>query len=362
MNILLFSRIIAKTGVGNHMNELAHELDRQGHNVIVVSGTNELGIQGIPVYQIPLPTLNPVTLFKDINAIHKLVKENNIDVVHCHHRMAALVMKFYNIFFKIPVVYTLHLAGIPHDFFHRVMTYAGDQAIGVSTEVSRFMVKDLKIPKEKVTTVLNGVNPDLLKPLTQEEKREVMLRIGEKTDEKFVIALHSRIDEVKNHMLVVEAIHQLPEEVRRKIVVVCSGTPVGSYYEKCIQKISEYKLEDIFRFIGWTQTRDILGIADMLCLPSRNEGFPLSVCEAFLMKVPVVRTRTAGFDDVCYCIPIDMDDPEPLIEIIVESVNGNINKLRENVYISYQFANKTLTVEQMTLNTLNVYKKAIDNK
>ena len=46
MNILLFSRIIAKTGVGNHINELAHELVNQGHNVVVVSGTNDLNISG----------------------------------------------------------------------------------------------------------------------------------------------------------------------------------------------------------------------------------------------------------------------------------------------------------------------------
>lgn len=42
MNIMLFSRIIAKSGVGNHMKLLSEELTRQGHKVVVVSSTNDL--------------------------------------------------------------------------------------------------------------------------------------------------------------------------------------------------------------------------------------------------------------------------------------------------------------------------------
>ena len=48
MNIMLFSRICAKTGVGNHMNQLANELVAQGHSVWVLSSTNEQGIEDSP--------------------------------------------------------------------------------------------------------------------------------------------------------------------------------------------------------------------------------------------------------------------------------------------------------------------------
>ena len=42
MNILLFSRILAKTGVGNHIKQLGTQLKELGHKVYVVSSTNEL--------------------------------------------------------------------------------------------------------------------------------------------------------------------------------------------------------------------------------------------------------------------------------------------------------------------------------
>ena len=41
MNIMLFSRIIAWSGVGNHIAQLASELSKAGHNVTVVSSTND---------------------------------------------------------------------------------------------------------------------------------------------------------------------------------------------------------------------------------------------------------------------------------------------------------------------------------
>lgn len=44
MNILLMAKIIAKTGVGNHVKQLSEELSKQGHLVWVVSSTNEMEI------------------------------------------------------------------------------------------------------------------------------------------------------------------------------------------------------------------------------------------------------------------------------------------------------------------------------
>lgn len=67
-------------------------------------------------------------------------------------------MKFYRAFWKKPVVYTLHLAPIPHDFIHCVFTYVGDMAIGVSTEVSEFLYKKLSVSKIKICTILNAYN------------------------------------------------------------------------------------------------------------------------------------------------------------------------------------------------------------
>jgi glycosyltransferase involved in cell wall biosynthesis len=136
--------------------------------------------------------------------------------------------------------------------------------------------------------------------------------------------MHSRINEVKNHLLMVEAINALPDEVKNKTIVVCSGEASGIYYQKVISAIKTYHLEENFKFVGWTNTREILGISDFLVLPSTNEGFHLSVCEAFLMKVPVMRTKTGGFTDQKFCYPIDSNNPKDIEDIIIDIYTNGI--------------------------------------
>lgn len=291
---------------------------------------------------------------KDLRILHDIIKENNIEVVHCHHRMAALYMQFYTMLRKIPVVYSLHLADIPSDFIHRSMTFVGDCAIGVSSDVSRFLIEKLCVPKEKVVTVLNGVNIKELTPLNEQEIQNLRSKWNIK-DGQFVFVMHSRIAEVKNHLLVVEAVANLPQEIKKKTVVVCSGEANGSYYENVLSTIKKHNLMDNFRFVGWTKTRDILGIADFLIAPSFNEGFLLSASEAFLMKVPVMRSRTAGFEDQKYCYPISTTDPKDVTTLIVEYAK-HPEKFSDNIRTAYSFALENLTVEKMTMNLVKQYR------
>lgn len=44
MNILLMSRMVAKSGVGNHMIQLAQELLLNGHKVHVITGIDSPAI------------------------------------------------------------------------------------------------------------------------------------------------------------------------------------------------------------------------------------------------------------------------------------------------------------------------------
>ncbi len=365
MNVMLFSRIVAKSGVGNHMKELSAELANKGHNVVIVSTTNEQEIESIGNLQFVLLnnlSLKPVAIRKNIRILRHIILENRIEVVHCHHRMAALYMRIYNAFYHIPVVYTLHLAGIPSDFLHKKMTFVGDKAIGVSTSVSEFMIDKLDVPSEKVVTILNGVDNKKLFPLSEEERIELGTKYfvgGSIQQDRIVIAMHSRIAEIKNHMLMVEAMHMLPKEIREKFIVLCSGECVGEYYNDVKKKIESLGLENTFRFLGWTKNRDILGMADVLILPSKEEGFPLSVVEAFFMKVLVVRTRTGGFDDQKYCIPISKKNPEDIVKVLTDIYDNGIEMHRERIEKAYKYAMEELTIEKMTEKTMEIYKEVL---
>jgi glycosyltransferase involved in cell wall biosynthesis len=236
------------------------------------------------------------------------------------------------------------------------MTFVGDAAIGVSTEVSKFMEEKLKVTNNKITTIMNGVDVDNLLPLNAVEKLNIKKEWNIE-DGKYVFVMHSRIDEVKNHLLMVEAVHSLSDEVKKRIVVVCSGTQSGDYYCQVLDRIKEYGLDDIFKFVGWVEARKILGIAGFLVLPSFNEGFALSVIEAYLMKVPVMRTKTAGFEEQKYCYPIDMYNPSDIVNIVNDIYRNGLEKYKVNVEDAYQLAINEMTSQKMTEKTVEVYMK-----
>ena len=363
MNIMLFSNIIGHTGVGWHINILSDALVRQGHNVVVVSGTQDLEFVNDKVEFVKVDTLsnNPIKMLKTVRAIKKIIKERNIDIVHCHHRRAGVYMKLYSLFNrKTPFVWTLHSANAPTNFMRRKTTFIGKRAIGVSTDVSDVIVKKLNVPASKVSTVFNGVDDLRLSLLSAQERDEIRKEWGIPED-SFVIAQHSRIHEVKNHLLVVEAVNRLTPEERKKLKVVCSGATGGRYYSRVVALAEEYGVLDNFCFVGWVDTRKILGISDFLFLPSSYEGFPLSVVEAFMMKLPVARSEKGGFKDQKYCLPISSTDPGDMVDIIRDALVNGTDKYKDRIDAAYRFAKENLTVDKMAENTVKIYEEVCLN-
>lgn len=363
MNIMLFPRVLAKTGVGNYVIELSTELTHMGHKAFIVSGFNQLEFNDPNIKYIHIPvnkkTKNPFHHLKNIKAICKCIKDNKIDIVHCHHRMTALYMKICSFFVRTKFVYTLHSVDIPCDLRHRIFTFVGKAAIAVSTEAKEFLVNKMHVRKKKVYKILSGVDESRLLPLSDTERKSLKEKwnIGE---DKIVVAIHSRIAAVKNHILVAEALNKLSLEQRKNIVVVCSGDTNSAYYRKLIIKIAEYDLGYNFRFVGWCDSRDILGIADFMLAPSFKEGFPLNVVEAFLMKVPVARSKTGGFDDQKYCFRISCETPGDVVRILTDLCAGDAKKYYCNVEKAYNYALNNFTLKVMAEKIIDVYQKACE--
>jgi glycosyltransferase involved in cell wall biosynthesis len=162
---------------------------------------------------------------------------------------------------------------------------------------------------------------------------------------KLVVGSIGRLDRMKGHDLLLQAIAQV-EHV--KVTILGEG-----HERAALEKLAdELGVSDRVSLPGWVDNpRAWLKDFDVVVMPSRSEGFPLTIVEAMLAARPVIATRVGS-------IPEAVTDGETGILIKKDDVEALVNALR---YLRDEPALRTqmgqrgreiavsqFTVEQMT--------------
>ena len=360
MNILILADLVTFSGVGNYIRFLSTGYVSRGDNVIIATAQEDLHIEDVKTYLLKPININPINIFINLKILRRLVEKYSVDVVHANHRMSSFLMGVYNFFYShIPVVWTSHTGQFPMNCLKRIFGYYGDKSIAISSECRDFMIKVLSIPETKIEIVSNGVDESVLYPLSKEE----VLIVKDKWNiphDKLVIAIHGRISCEKGFDFLVDIFSGLSIRELSNVIVVCSGIYENNlYYEKIKKIIIENNLQDIFIFVGWCATREILGISDLFLNVSRREGFLLAAIEAFFMEVPVIRTTEGGYLDMKeLCIGIPYGDKDLFLATIKTFIKNPL-QFSDMVKKAKIKALEQFTLDTMVNKTHEVYLSAI---
>jgi glycosyltransferase involved in cell wall biosynthesis len=146
-----------------------------------------------------------------------------------------------------------------------------DVHVGVGESTSRGVERLLGLPERSVKTVFNGVSPY---ELHRDQPRSDRLTIGSV----------GRLEHQKGYDVLLRALVQLPDAVA---VIVGEG----SERQRLESLAHELRIAERISWTGWSEEpRKLLALFDVFVLPSRSEGFPLSIVEAMLAELPVVAT------------------------------------------------------------------------
>lgn len=88
------------------------------------------------------------------------------------------------------------------------------------------------------------------------------------------------------------------DQFRGKVEVRLAGNPVDGDIQAVI---ADCGLEDTATYLGWVageKKRKCLDWADVMILPSYNEGLPISILEAMANGMPVIATTVGGIPEV----------------------------------------------------------------
>ncbi len=295
-------------GSGIVAAELGKELADRGHEIHFISYAiplrldapadniqfHEVEVSNYPLFDHPPYTLALATKMAEVAETHSL------DLLHCHyaipHSVSAFLAKSMLAPRRLPVVTTLHgtditLVGSDRSYLP-ITRFSIDQSDGV-TAVSRFL-REATInvigARNEIEVIYNFVNCDKYKPISNLEFRNCFAPRGEK------ILIHvSNFRAVKRPADVVRIFARVQEEMPAVLLMVGDG-PERSNAEWCARTKG---IDSKVHFMGKRDNiAELIGISDLLLLPSETESFGLVALEAMACEVPVVASKVGGLPEV----------------------------------------------------------------
>jgi N-acetyl-alpha-D-glucosaminyl L-malate synthase BshA len=295
-------------GSGIVATELGKELADRGHEIHFISYAlpmrlnaaraniqfHEVEVTNYPLFDHAPYTLALATKMAEVAEVYSL------DLLHCHyaipHSVSAFLAKSMLKARSLPIVTTLHgtditLVGSDHSYLP-ITRFSIDQSDGV-TAVSRYLRQatiDIIEVKKDIEVIYNFVNCDKYKPSTNEDFRNCFAAAREK------ILIHvSNFRAVKRPVDVIDIFSKVQAEMPAILLMVGDG-PERSNAEWFARHRG---IERKVRFLGKQDSiEELIGISDLLLLPSETESFGLVALEAMACEVPVVASRVGGLPEV----------------------------------------------------------------
>ncbi len=107
-----------------------------------------------------------------------------------------------------------------------------------------------------------------------------------------IVLVPARLHPMKGHLSLIEAFQLLRKKVPEAILWFAGQ---GPSHDRIREAIETQGLKEEIRLLGQrTDIPELLAAADVVCLPSKNEGLPAALLEAFAAAKPVVATRVGG--------------------------------------------------------------------
>jgi glycosyltransferase involved in cell wall biosynthesis len=215
-----------------------------------------------------------------------------------------------------------------------------------SSNITKSKFIEIGIPKEKIVVIPLGVDLDLFKPVTEEEKERIKTKLGLPTD-KIIIGsfqkdgvgwsegLQPKL--IKGPDIFVKVVERISREYPVFIFLV---GPARGYVKNELSKrhvpFKHIYLKD-FRKIA-----ECYNVLDLYLITSRIEGGPKQILEGMASGIPVVSTKVGMVPDIVEngkeVLLVDVEDIRQLVEnskrVIEEK--GLRKKMIENGLVNVQ--------------------------
>ena len=290
-----------------------------------------------------------------------LIKQKKIDVIHAHNATAWFYGTWASILTRVPIVYTEHDRSFPTPlrlkYFHYFFGKYATAVIAVSKTVKENLEKYEHIKNAKV--IYNGIDPDLFKPASIEEKVLKKKQLGLNKND-FVLGNVGRMDYWKNQRILIEILPDLKKiSPQIKLILVGGGEEEGNLKKSAIKK----GVKNDVIFLGQrSDVNQILKAFDIFVFPSLTEGLPLVVIEAMATGLPIVASHVGGIPELVVNgetgFLVSPASKEEIKEAIIKLLN-NPELRKEMGQIARKRFETHFSLPQMVQKYIEVYEEVV---
>ncbi|WP_186175919.1 glycosyltransferase [Vibrio jasicida] len=224
-----------------------------------------------------------------LKALNKTLKQLHADVVHTHHIGPLL---YGGIAARLHGVKAL--IHTEHDAWHlnnrkaarlqtTLLKLLRPQVVADADFVAEQIINNLGY--ERVKTIHNGIDCEKFK----DGNGLLAKQTFSLPTDKFIIGTAGRLEAVKGQEILIKAFSQLPENTH----LALAGC--GSQRDLLEAQVRTLGLEERVTFLGLVNDMpSFYQSLDVFCLPSLQEGFPLSTLEAQACGVPCVASNVGA--------------------------------------------------------------------
>jgi glycosyltransferase involved in cell wall biosynthesis len=182
-----------------------------------------------------------------------------------------------------------------------------NRIVAVSQQTASDLIELLDIPAGKIEVVGQGCHPIFRKEI----QRAGMLEVRRKYNlpEEYILQVGT-IEERKNALVTIKAMHGIPEDARIPLVLVGRATVYTEKVKKIVQQLGMTDWIHFIHFVSFEDLPAIYASSSVFVYPSLVEGFGIPIIEAIESEIPVICSdgisfKEAGGPDSIYIQPFD---------------------------------------------------------
>ena len=305
------------------------------------------------------------TLLKVMYVAFKILIKENIKIIYAHWiipsgYIAVIYKKIFNYLLNKKLIVFITARGsdikicLNNKLFKNIILYTISQANMIITvnEDIKNIIMSFRLEKNKIAVIYPGINIKKFKPINKYILRRALnFQIND-----FIVIYVGNLIKLKNVDKLIKIISGLSRTSNISLIIIGDGNEK----QNLKKLVLTLKMNNV-HFLGSIPNIIIpkyLSLSDVLVLPSKSEGLPISVQEAMACGIPVIVTNVGGLSSIVinnyngYIVSSLNEIKDKLVNIID---NPDLKeKLGSNALL---YARQYLSLNNTISKTINIFEK-----